>query len=293
MICAYTFPMEAHAFLPMLPGAFAFRQGKGRSKDKQTFQLEVTSLGELPVHSGQLVIADPFIGLRHNGNSFVHIPAGNHVLGQTWAHPKEGEDSARVAYLSLILDRAKLGLRRKWQQGQLAKGLDPSIPPEQLRLLHLTTDGRPLSPHEALPEALVSQAGLSVRSGTVSMSDLTAIQYGLPPDLLTDPQCTEAVDWYDHYQAHDVPGSWLDSLDEVGVYRQGAANLGLPHDTSFRLALSYAGWSEHAYPVVGEYAEGIEGDQARPADHLIAVHIDLRVLPHPSPLRAFPSGWAP
>lgn len=281
MTPAYTFPTQAFTFLPLLSGNFAVASDRPHA-----FRLELSQLGDIFLPSGQLVIADPFVALRHEGNPFLIVPPGHHVVGQTWHHDEHG--GTRVAYISLILQPARLKERRRWQQQQIARGQSPSLPEDHLRLLHLTVDGLPLREYEASEADLVEQVGIALRSGTLAMAAPEAILSGLPPDLLTHPDCPEALDWYDHYQAHDVPGSWLDTLDESGLHRTGGANIGLPRNPQCRMALSYAGWSSRAYPVIGEYSRGESDAWARPADELVAIHVDLRLVGAPW---AGPAGW--
>lgn len=285
MTPAYTFTDQGSPFLPLLAGNFAVGT-KGR-KSVQKFHLELSQLGDIFLPSGHLIIADPFVHMGVEGNRFLSLVPGHHVVGQTWYQEENG--ISRVAYLSLILQPGRLKERRRWQQQQIARGLNPSLPSDRLRLLHLTFDGHPLFEHEANEQGLVDQVGVAIRSGTVAMVAPEALTLGMPPDLLTHPDCHDAVDWYDHYQAHDVPGSWLDTLDEAGLHRSGGANIGLPRNPQCRMALSYAGWSALAYPIVGEYTLDLQGQGARPPEELVAVHVDLRLVGGPW---TGPAGWA-
>jgi len=288
----FTFPRAAAPFLPMTSGAFAASEGK---RKRLPYRLEVAPMGELNLDEGKLVAADPFTGLRYEGNLFVRVPPGRHVLGQTWVHfddEEGGQTSSRVAYLSVIFNPAKIGARRKWQEAQRAQDKDPSVPMAQLRVLHPTRDGRPLSIRESTPEALPEEVGVHVRTGALALVGLESLALGLPPDSFTHGHRPDALDWYDTYFANDVPGSWLDRLDQDQDLRAGALNLGLPNDVNLRLAISHAGWGQPSYLMIGEYATAEEGDRARPVEELIAVHLDFRALPRPDRQPSVPLGWA-
>jgi hypothetical protein len=288
---AHTYARRLSPFLPLSEGRFAFLHTSSDGRRDVTVQrLEPRALGHLPLPSGQLVVADPFVGMHWEGNRTVALPPGDYAVWQTLAHVEELKEGVRprAAFLSLVLRPDLLAERQAWQQQQIRNGHDPSLPETALSLLHLTAHGQPLEGWEVAPHERLEAVSADIQSGTAAFLDRDGLRAGMPPDTVVPGQ-----GWYDRYFEPGAPESWFDRIDSEEDHAPGAANFALPLDPQARIAMSQSGWGDGAYPVVGEYAFTPTGAGMRRVhpEQLVAVHLDFRVVPRNPRRSPFPVTW--
>ncbi|WP_171013601.1 DUF4241 domain-containing protein [Chitinivorax sp. B] len=203
------------------------------------YRLFTVNCGELWLKSGRLIACDPFATLQPRDNPEVAVPPGVYPVVATVADTSDELDGSqpREAYLSVILsDKPAVG----W------------------RFLS------PIPPGMALPELGDHEfIGLSVDENTVAFADADAIERLMPnPD---------EIDWEFELFDSGEDDAWQARLNDPAELREGLVNIALPNaQDSENIILSYAGWGDGSYAVVGTYAD--DGT-------LTGVHIDLAVLP--------------
>ncbi|MBB5017925.1 hypothetical protein HNQ59_001210 [Chitinivorax tropicus] len=203
------------------------------------YRLFTVECGQLWLKSGRLVICDPFATLAMSGNPQVRVAPGCYPVIATIADTSEALDGSqpREAYLSVVLsDLPSIGWRF----------LSP-LPPDM--------EAPALGDHEFI--------GVSVDENTVAFTDADAIERLMPSP--------KEVDWEFELFDSGEDDAWQARLADPGELREGLANVLLPDaQDGENVMLSYAGWGDGSYAVVGTYAA--DGT-------LTGVHIDLAVLP--------------
>lgn len=104
-------------------------------------------------------------------------------------------------------------------------------------------------------------SGIPVDAGTVCFVDADALASGMPDGS-----------WMELFQdAGD--DSWFDRMDDPAHIRAGIANITLPlAQNGENIVIIHSGWGDGYYPLIGGYDA---------AGELVAVHIDLFVVPDP------------
>lgn len=198
--------------------------------DGWKYQHSVVPLGDLIVSSGQLEASDPFVEL--GDGITVEIPPGTYPAFVTLADVSDEQDGShlRETFLSLVI-----------ADGEVAR-IETFLP----------EDAEPDDDGEFY-------YGVSVDAGTVAFADAEAVARCMPDD----------DDWYGEVFDNDTDESWFSLMDSPEHFREGSANIVMPHATAGEnVVLTHSGWGDGLYPLLTTYDAGGE---------LLGVHIDLQV----------------
>lgn len=257
-------------FLALTRGCFEFLHTSTNGTTGVALrQLSVAPLGRVRIHSGRLLVGDPFSMLQHEGNPWFDVPPGEHAVLLTLAAVGEDRELTarqRAAYVSVVFQPEALARRQDLQRDRLLRQEDPALPSMQLE------EAPPMPPHGSLSEAeteALRRPGVSVLSGSLALCDAEAFEALMPPNR-TDG----GNGWFERFFDHGVPGSWFDSMDAGSPLPKGCCNILLPDaENGETIVICPTGWGDGHYPVCEE-----TDDQG----NLVALHVDFGVVPYDS-----------
>lgn len=208
-------------------------------EDDGTYLLSTVVCGDLVLPSGELVICDPFAGLRSSDNLSIKVPKGSYRVVVTLAYVSEAKDGShmREAYMTLMIDEAAIEIRREIITP--IAGQEP-VPPE------MGDDG--------------IYYGFPVDAGTACFVDNQAVTRCMPDEN----------NWNDEVFDNASPQCWFSRMDDPNHIRDGIANIELPlASNGENIVVVHSGWGDGHYPIVGGYDS---------ADNLVQVHVDFMVV---------------